>query len=892
MIWRRELAKFRFLFRRRKPADDLAEEIRSHLDMEEQENLESGMAPEEAHYAALRRFGNVTLAQERSREMWGWNSLETLWQDLRYGLRMLAKNPGFTAVAVATLALGIGANTAIFSVVRAVVFRPLPFQDPGRLVLVIDHNLSEGFPQFPSSLANVLDWRAQSRAFEDLAVFATGSFNLSGKDEPERLSGLRVSSNVLPLLGVRPVMGRGFLPEEDQPGGGHVVLVSYGLWQRRFGSDPSIVGQSINLDGLSATVVGVLPGGTQMETALDCFPSGSSAKLDLMVPLAVDLVQPDRGNRFLTAVGRLKQGVTLRAAQADMDVITSRLEKGYPRYNAGWGATVSPLQEAIVGDLRQPLLVLLGAVGLVLLIACANVTSLLLARAASRRKEVAIRTAVGAGRLRLFRQMITESLVLAGLGGLLGLCIAEGATKLLAGLQDLQLPRQAAIAVDYQVLTFTVAISLLIGFLFGLAPALLCSEGSRAGILSEALKEGGRSSSESRQGNRIRGALVVSEIALALSLLIGVGLLLRSYWRLLNVKPGFRPEGVAAVELYLPGARYAKDTAQLGFVEELLRKVAALPGVKSAAVSDGLPLEGGGEWMFTAVGQTYVPGREPLAGFRIVSAGYLATMGIPVLEGRGFTDRDTRESPRVLLLNQTLARRLWPGPGGTTRAVGQEIQLFGRDAPFRIVGVVADVKRSGLDQDAGREMYFLYDQMPQRWITLAVRSAVEPKALASAIRSTVRAVDRELPVTHLRTMEEVVDASVSSQRFQLLMLAIFGGLAMVLAAVGIYGVIAYSVTQRAHEIGIRMALGASPTEMWWMVVRQALRLAGVGVTLGAVATLALGRVLSGLLFGVKPTDPLTFGSAALLLVAIAVLASYFPARRATKVDPVAALRHG
>jgi putative ABC transport system permease protein len=445
--------------------------------------------------------------------------------------------------------------------------------------------------------------------------------------------------------------------------------------------------------------------------------------------------------------------------------------------------------------------------------------------------------------------------------------------------------------VDYQVLTFTWAVTLVIGFLFGLAPALVCSEGNRAGLLSEALKEGGRSSGESRQGNRIRRALVVSEIALALSLLIGVGLLLRSYWRLLEVNPGFRTEGVATVEIDLSGARYAKDPAKVGFVEELLRKVAALPGVKSAAVSDGLPLEGGGEWLFTVVGQTYAPGREPLAGYRIVSAGYLATMGIPVLEGRGFTDLDTRDSARVLLLNQTLARQLWPGPGGATRAVGQEIQLWGRDAPYRVVGVVADVKRHGLDRDAGREMYFLYDRIPPWYVNLAVRSAVEPKALASAIRSAVRSVDRELPVTHLRTMEEVVDASVSSRRFQLRMLTIFGGLALVLAAVGIYGVIAYSVTQRAHEIGIRMALGASPTEMWWMVVRQALRLAGIGVTLGAVATLALGRVLSGLLFGVKPTDPLTFGSAALVLVAIAILASYFPARRATKVDPLAALRH-
>jgi putative ABC transport system permease protein len=498
---------------------------------------------------------------------------------------------------------------------------------------------------------------------------------------------------------------------------------------------------------------------------------------------------------------------------------------------------------------------------------------------------------MGASRLRLFRQLMTESLVLAGLGGFVGLCIAAGAAKLLASLQDLQLPRQAAIAVDYQVLTFTWATTLLIGFLFGLAPALMCSEGNRAGVLSEALKEGGRSASQSRQGNRIRRALVVSEIALALSLLVGTGLLLRSYWRLLQVNPGFRQEGVATAEIDLSGARYAKDTAQLGFVKELLRKVAALPGVKSTGVSDGLPLEGGGEWMFTAVGQTYAPGREPLAGYRIVSAGYLATMGIPVLEGRGFTDRDTRETSRVLLLNQTLARRLWPGPGGTTRAVGQEIQLFGRDAPYRIVGVVADVKRGGLDEDAGREMYFLYDQMPQQWITLAVRSAIEPKALASALRSVVRSVDRELPVTQLRTMEQVVDASVSSRRFQLVLLAIFGSLALVLASVGIYGVIAYSVTQRAHEIGIRMALGASPGDMWRMVVQQALWLAGTGVTIGAVATLALGRVLSGLLFGVKPTDPVTFGSAALLLVAIAILASYFPARRATKVDPLVALRH-
>ncbi len=528
--------------------------------------------------------------------------------------------------------------------------------------------------------------------------------------------------------------------------------------------------------------------------------------------------------------------------------------------------------------------------GFVLLIACANVSSLLLARAASRRKEVAIRTAMGAGRLRLFRQLMTESLVLAALGGLLGLCLAEGATKLLASLQGLQLPRQAAIAVDYQVLAFTWAITLLVGFLFGLAPALVSSDGNRAGILSEALKEGGRSSSHGRQGNRVRAALVVSEIALALSLLIGVGLLLRSYWGLLQVNPGFRPEGVATLEIDLSEARYSKDAARVEFVEELLRKVGALPGVKSAAVSDGLPLEGGGEWIFTVVGQTYAPGKEPIAGYRIASAGYLATLGIPVLEGRGFTDRDTSGSPRVILVNETLARRLWPGPDSTARAVGQQIQLFGRDAPYRVVGVVADVKRHTLDQDAGREMYFLYDQIPQTWVNLALRTGSEPKALASAVQSVVHSLDRELPLAGLRTMREVVDDSVASQRFQLLMLAVFGALALALASVGIYGVIAYSVTQRAHEIGIRMALGASPGETWRMVVRQALGLAGVGVTIGAVATLALGRVLSGLLFGVKPADPLTFCAAALLLVAIAIVASYVPARRATKVDPMVALR--
>jgi putative ABC transport system permease protein len=879
---RRRLA---VLFHRDRFARDLQEEMQNHLEMQAEENELNGMDPSEARHAAQRRFGNSALIAEESRDTWGWGPLERLARDVKIAFRRLGRDRAFTFVAVLTLALGIGANSAIFSAVNTVLLRPLPFRDPGRLVGLISHNLAAGYPRFQNSLPDILDWKAQNHSFEDIAILGASGFNLTGEGDPEQINGLAVSANLLPMLGLQPVLGRGFLAEEDRPGGPKVVLIGQRLWERRFGSSPSIAGRAVQLDGQIYTIIGVLPSALGMEVAMG-FSSGP--RLDYIVPLAPDPKQFSRGNHNLVAVARLKNEASIESAQADLNFISARLEQAYPRHNTGYGVTVSPLATEIVGDARRPLLVLLGAVSLVLLIACANVANLLLARASTRQKEMAIRMSIGAGRWRLVRQLLTESLTLSGIGGLLGLLLAAVGTRILARATSLDLPHKAEIAVDFRVLLFTCAMAVLTGIIFGLVPALACSRAD-ASALSEALKEGGRGVIGGRSTNRSRAALVVTEVALALTLLIGAGLLLRSFWKLLQVNPGFRAEHVAAVDLSLPYARYRGDAAPRRFVNELLQKVESLPGVQSAAVSDGLPLEGGRMWIFSVAGQTHAAGKEPNAHAKVVSAAYFQTLGIALREGRAFNHHDTFTSPRVVLVSECMARRLWPGEGGRTRAVEQQLRLFGRGDPYRVIGVMADVKHAALEEEAEDEMYFLYDQMPGNWISLSARSTGDPAALFSMIRDAARSIDHDLPLTAFRTMDTVLDSAVAPRRFQMRLLAIFAALALLLAVVGIYGVMAYSISQRTHEIGIRMALGASSMRIQTMVWKQALRLVGIGIALGCLAALWLSRLLAGLLFGVQPADPLTFACVATLLAAVGLAAGYIPGRHAARIAPSEAL---
>ena len=804
-----------------------------------------------------------------------------LLRDVRYAFRVLAQAPGFTAMAVLTLALGIGANSAMFSVVNAVLLRSLPYPDAGRLVAVDDTNPGLGFPRFSSSLPNYADWKAQNGSFEDLGVMADADFNLTGGDQPERLQGLRMSQNLLPLLRVRMALGRPFTTDEDRPGAEPVGLISYSLWQRRFGGSPAILGRALALSGRSVTVVGVLPPDFYAPSA---FAAG--VRPDVVVPLATDFSKWDRGDHEFIVVGRLKPGIAGQSAQSDLNVIAKRLERSYPASNNGWGVVVTPLRDELVAGVRRSVLVLLGAVGFVLLIACVNVANLLLARAASRQKEIAVRAALGASRMRIVRQLLTESLLLAALAGALGLMVATAGAAWLGRLEGLELPRFNQVRIDPAVLGFTFALSLLTGVVFGLAPSLHAA-GRRGGAeLNEYLKESGRSASHGRRGQRLRSALVVSEIALALTLLVGAGLMLRGLMRLLDVNPGFRTDHVESAEVSLPFPRYRSGAKRMAFYDEVLRRVRTLPGVQAAAWVNGLPLQGVPTWAFRVAGRTYAPGQEPNADARIATPEYLSTMGIPLSRGRDFTDADTAESARVVLVNQMLARRMWPGED----PLGKLVFRWSEQAPFQVIGVVGDTRYAGLQRESGLEMYFALRQLPPGTATLAIRTATTAGNLASGIRAAVQGADKDQPVTDFRTMEQVMDASVFSRRFEVMVLGSFAGLALLLAAVGIYGVISYSVAQRRNEIGIRIALGASAGEVQRMIVRDAMLLAAAGVGLGLLAALALTRVLTGLLYGISATDPSTFGAIAGLLLAIALAAGYLPARNAARVDPATALR--
>ncbi|HEV2915195.1 MAG TPA: ABC transporter permease [Pyrinomonadaceae bacterium] len=813
----------------------------------------------------------------------------TILQDLRYGVRMLIKSRAFTLVAVLALALGIGANTAIFSVVNAVLLRKLPYAQPERVVRIWGTNTQQSVPRgegdyydFNISTNDFADWRASNHVFESIAVFSSlGSVTLTGRDEPVRLRCPVVSADFFKVLGVQPALGRFFLPEEEQQGKHRAVVLSYGTWQGRFNADPNIVGQTLVLSGNSYTVVGVAP------KEFEHPRPNPTAEPEMWRPLALQLEPGERNNHWLHAIARLKPGVTTEQAQAEMNLINGQLERQYPDSNTGRGVRLSSLHESMVGNIRSALSVLFGAVGFVLLIACANVANLLLARSSTRQREMAIRTALGASRLRVIRQLLTESVLLSVLGGALGLLIALWATDLLIGLSGGEIPRLSAISIDARMLGFTAAVSLLTGIIFGLAPAL---EASRPD-LNVSLKEGGRVAT-GRGRQRFRQALIVSEVALSLVLLIGAGLMMKSFWRLQHVNLGFNPENLLTMYVSLPQTRYPEQSQAALVQQRIVERISALPGVASAASVSILPLSGG-----NSCDGVMIEGRPaatasdvPCVEVRSISPDYFRTMGVPLVRGRALNDHDTSDAPAVVVVNESLVRRLFPGED----PLGRRINHSAPDKPQvwrEIVGVVGDIRHFGPDAEARPEFYEPQLQAPNWGTGLVVRASGDLTNLAAAVRGEVRALDPDLPVYNLKSMEELVSETVAQPRFRTLLLAIFAAVALLLSATGLYGVMNYWVTQRTREIGVRMALGAQARDVLRMVVGQGMILAAIGVAVGLVAAFGLTRLINSLLFNVSATDPLTFACVALALCVVAFLASYLPARRATKVDPMVALRY-
>ncbi len=802
--------------------------------------------------------------------------MSTLWQDARYGLRMLWKSPGFTLVAVLALALGIGANTAIFSVVNAVLLRPLAYPESERLVWLEGVNPAQGITDSNMSVPDFADWQDQRQVFEQLAGFVTGGSLLTSGDETERVRGTSVTANFFPMLRTNAVKGRALQAEDAQKGRDDVAVLSYGLWQRRFGADPRIVGNKVAVGGTSMTVVGVMPPGFD-------YP----AQTEMWFPFTLDPAAERRDNRYMEVVARLKPGVTLTQAQAQLDTINARLAQTYRETNTGWSVRVTNLRERMVGELRPALLVLLGAVAFVLLIACANVANLLLARATARQREIAVRTALGARRLRIVRQLLTESVLLSLIGGALGLLLSVWLTDVLVAISPANTPRFDEIHPDARVFAFTLGITVVTGLLFGLAPALQASRPD----LNEALKEGGRSGAEGSRRNRLRSLLMVSEIALSFMLLAGAGLLIKSFVRLRDVSPGFNAANVLTVRVALPAARFTDKAQKAEMLRQLTERVSHLPGVQTAGAVLSLPL--GGDTFnvgrsFIREGRPLTPEESANAGYLVATPGYFRTLQIPLIAGRSFTDQDTEQAPKVIIINETLARQHWPGES----PIGKRLTVW-RDEKFarEIVGVVGDTKAT-LDTQAGAQMYVPYAQ-DAGWgsMTLAVRTTVEPSSLAAALRGEIRALDKSVPVYNVKTLNEVVAVSVAPQRTTMLLLSAFAAIALLLALIGIYGVTAYYVTQRTHEIGIRLALGATARDVLQLIIGQGIRLTLFGVGLGLAGAFALTRLMKSLLFEVQATDPLSFSLIALLLTLVAFLACWLPARRATKVDPLVALRY-
>ena len=876
------------MWRRKKREQDLEREIRGHIELEEEEQRSQGAGPDEASYAARRAFGNVTLFKEATREMWGWTSLEHFVQDLRYGLRMLARNPGFTTVAVLTLGLGIGANTAIFSLVNGVLLNPLPYRQPDQLVAL--YTRTADFARSSTSYSNFLDWARDNRSFSALAAYRPDNFNLTGMGEPEQVPVEMVSASFFPLLGVQPALGRAFLPNEDQLGATPVVLISGGFWKRKFSSSPAVPGKTLTLNGTPYTIGGVIPADFH-------YYGRNFQPSDVYVPIGQWNAPNFRDRKVSNAmdvVGRLKSGVTLDQANADMQVLGRRLADEFPEANKGTGITLAPLKRDFVGDTQPLLLMLQGAVIFVLLIACVNVANLLLARAEGRTREVAVRAALGASQGRVVRQLLTESILLSVAGGGLGCLIASWGTQAALRVLPESLPRAEEVRLDGRVLLFMITASVLSGIFFGLAPALKTSRPD----LHKTLKEGGRGASGARR--RTQSVFVVVEMALALVLLAGAGLMIRSLARIWSINPGFDSHNVLTAQLSFPSTTAAPEAVR-ALWRQIHDKLDSTPGVKAASLSAGAtPMGGDTEIPFWLEGQMKPPAQAqmPMALTYFVEPDYLKVMRIPLERGRFVTLQDNENSPLVMVIDAQFARLYF----GNHNPVGQHVNLDILDTQAEIVGVVGHIKQYGLDENPASSLqaqcYFSAFQIPDKFIPLAagnvgiaIRTAGAPLAQAGAIQRALDQVNNQLVMYRTQTMEEVVSATLAERRFSMMLLGIFAALALVMSCVGIYGVIAHLASQRTHEIGIRMALGAERLDVLRMVLGEGVKMALLGIAIGFVTAFGLTRLIANMLFGVGPHDPLTFAGVAGLLILIALVACYIPARGAMRVDPMVALRY-
>jgi len=863
--------------------NDIDREMRSHLELQIEENIRAGMPAGEARERALRSFGNVNRAVDAAYDVKGGGLFETLTQDIRYGARMLAKHKAFTSIAVLTLALGIGANTAIFSVVNELLLRPLPYRDADRVVMLWEVT-PEGRHQNTTSRANFRRWREQSTSYQQLAAFSDQRFNLTGIGEPEELSVQMATPELFKVLGVDPLLGRTFVPDDaDSP----VAVLSYGLWQRRFGGQQSVVGQPITLNDEKYTVIGVMPPNFQFHIKQRS-GTGRPAELWTILPMPNGPGANERG-RFLSTVARLKDGVTVDHAAAELRTIHARLSDEVPQFNKNFTAEVLPLREQFFGNVRRPLWLMLGAVGFVLLIACANVANLLLSLASAREKEIAVRAALGARRIRIVRQLLTESLLLALLGSVLGLAFAWLGIKALMMIIPKDLVSLQSVGLNVTVLLWTLGVSVLTGIIFGLAPALHVSRLN----LNDSLKEGGKSESSQASGSRrLRSALVVSEIALAVVLLASAGLLIKSFIRLQQVDRGFDTDNVLTMVIRVPDARFREDAQFVNFFSQVLERVRHLPTVRSAGIVNYLPLYGGlgSATGFKILGRPEPPpGQGPVTDVRVADSGYFQSMGIHLLHGRNFSDAEQREPRHVILINEALARAYFAEEDPIGHRL--DVAMFEKPTPAEIIGVVGNVRYDSLIDASPPAVYFPHPDLTYSFMTLVIRTDGEPSAIAPAVQREIRSLEPNQPVSDVRTMNQVMSEWVARSRFNTLLLGLFAGLATLLSAVGIFGVMNYSVALRTREIGLRLAVGAQPRQVLLLILKQGFWLTIVGVVLGLAAAFALTRLLSGLLFGVAAIDVTTFATISLLLVIVSLLACYLPARRAMRIDPLRALRY-
>lgn len=806
----------------------------------------------------------------------------TFLQDIRYGIRILFKNPGFTAVAVLSLALGIGANTTIFSVIDAILLKALPYHRPDRIVLIWGADRETGVNRNQVSFTDMEDWRTQNDVFEDVAAYTDWRPLFSGAGEAERVPAMLVTDSYFRIMKARPLLGRLFHPEEQEEGKDFVVVLSYGLWQRRFGENPDVIGKTIRLNERPYTIVGVLP------ADVHSLPTSLIEKTaELYRPVAEAYDETSRGSRHLRAIARLKPGVDLRQAQAEMTTIASRIEKAHPQDNTDYTVSLAFLEEDTLGTLRKVILLIFGAGICVLLIACANVANLLLARTAARQKEVAIRLSIGAGRWQLIRQFLVESLLIALLAGFAGILFALWGNSLVESASSRIFPLPVDIDVNIKILMFTIGVSFLAGIIFGIVPAILASHSD----LNETLKEGGRSFTTTIQ-QRARSLLVISEVALAILLLIGSGLMIRTIWGLRGLNPGFTPENVLTLQIGLPGAKYPDDPKRVAFFDELLERVRAIHEVRSAGIVTVLPLSTNFDGRSIEIdGQPFPVGEEPEVDFYVASPGYEKAMAIPLKKGRFFDRRDLADSQKVAVVSESFVQKFWPNQDPIGKRVRMESSPEQQNPWFTVIGVVGDVKQRTLDSGRSAQLYYPNTQFTSFAVSLVVRTAGDPAAVTAAVQKEIRAVDKDQAAFDIVSMKKVLSDSISLRTFSMVLLGTFASLALMLAAVGIYGVISYSVVQRTREIGIRMALGAAQRDVLKMIVRNGVILTSIGIAIGVAAAIVLTRLMTSMLFGISPTDPVTFAGIGFLILAVAILASYVPARRASRVDPMIALRY-